>query len=441
MTNLSALAGFSSGGGGGSSSSSGGTPSIGTYVDVLTVRCGSAGHTRAPYGYTSGHIEGAAPSGLIKNRDTFAYWAQWADSSNGHTGFTVSSYKINKSTGALSQLQGGHQDVWTNTGVSAISTTYCIYDPVHGCFFSGGHNSYPGHSSHYFGYSAGQINTAGALVGGTYSASNADHHANGTYCGCLPQGQGTQYFRTGGYNGSGSKAGGRTITCSSSGISVGGWSDDGNWTSSAGRYNHIYQPDIQTTPSGQVTSIGGTSFNTGDYGQVTLRGSSSSTVNNVGNGYQAGTLWAGYNGTSYQQMANILFGSLGTNNSYTNFKDGTRDLGQHTQCSSNVKDIVGIGNNRFLHFNLDSSIKGRFCDMITFDSSHNPQHIQRFSLGDADAASVLDQPAAYTNYFVVFENNSDTYPKWIIQASSSSAGTETVKSYQITADLSTYNPS
>jgi hypothetical protein len=441
MTNLSTLAGFSSGGGGGggSSSSSGGIPTLATAVDSITVRCGSSGHNRSTLSYTSGHIAGAAPSGLIKNRDTFAHWAQWTDS--GTSGFTVSSYKINKTTGALSQLQGGHQDVWVNNSGGARSTTYCIYDPVHGCFFSGGHNSYASNSSHVFGYSAGQINTAGALVGGTSSHSNSDHHANGTYCGCLPQGQGTQYFRSGGYNAS-SRAGGRIITCSSSGISVGSWSDDGNWTSSSGRYSHIYQPDIQTTPSGQVTCIAGTSFNTGDYGYHTLRGSSASAVHNIEAGYQSGTVWAGYNGATYQQMANTLYGSPGNSsgNTFVSYKDGTQDLGSHTMPSSYVQDIVGIGNNRFLHFNMDGDLKGTHCDLITFNSSHNPQHIQRFSFGSSTAPSVLDPATGVTTYFVVFENNSDTYPKWLISATSSDAGTELVTSYEITADLSTYDP-
>lgn len=439
MTNLSTLPGFttaSSGGGGG-----GGTiPVLATLTDTASFTCGA--DTRTAYNYTSGHIAAQAPSGVIKNRDTFAYWAQWMDQTNGHSGFTISSYRVNPSTGALTQLQGGHQDVWVNTSASAMSTTYCGYDPVHGCFFSGGHNAYPGQGAHYFGYTAGQVRSDGVVYNGQYSSSNADHGSNGTFCACLPQGTGANYFRSIGYNaGSGSYAGGRTHTAQSSGITVGSRVDDGNWTSSTGYYCHIYQPDINTTPSGEVTSINGTSFNSPNYGFITLRGNSKTNLQPMAAGASTGELFAGYNGISVHVVHDNHFGTLGNpSNNYTSLKDGNRDLGSHTATHSYTQDIVGIGNNRFLFFNTNEN-EGSTVDLVDFDSNNNPRHIQRFSYGGGAAdRSVLDKVADTRHYFVVFESNTDTYPKWIVEASTATGSTTVVKTFEITADISSYNP-
>ena len=440
MTNLSTLPGFGTGSGGGGGGGGGSAePQIGTQVDSMNVRCGSPGHTRAPYGYTSGHCPAACPSGNLKNRDTFFYWAQWADQPSNQTGFTVSSYKINKSTGALSILQGGYQDVWTNSSGASISTTYIAYEPVHGNWFSGTHSAFPGYSGHQFGYTAGQIDQNGSLQNSTYSASSSDHGFNGTYCACLPQGTSTQYYQSSGY-GNGSYAGGRLITAYSSGQNIGSFSSFGSWTSSSNLYNHIYQPDQPDVSSGQVTSMNGTSFNSSNYGIKVYRDSSASQFDNINSGYQKGTCFAGYNGiTIGVSKNNTFYGTLGANsNSFSSLADGDRDLGDHSSCSSYVQDIVGIGNNRFLFFNVDG-YEGSKVDLVDFDSNNNPRHIQRFRLGSTED-SVLDASGSYCAFFVVFENNTDQYPKWIVKGSSSSSGTQIVKSYEITADLSSYNP-
>tara|TARA_B100001063_G_scaffold216937_1_gene218983 strand:- start:847 stop:2169 length:1323 start_codon:yes stop_codon:yes gene_type:complete len=440
MTNLSTLPGFGtgSGGGGGGGGGSSTEPPIGTVVDSLTVRCGSASTSRSPNGYTSGHAPAACPSGNLKARDTFFYWAQWADGPSYQTGFTVSSYRVNRSTGALSQLQGGHQDVWTNTSGAAISTTYIAYEPVHGNWFSGTHSAFPGYSSHTFGYTVGRVDQNGLLSNSNYSASNADHGFNGTYCACLPQGTSTQYYQTSGYQSS--YAGGRLITASSGNQSIGSFNQYGSWTSSSNLYNHIYQPDQPDVAAGNVTSMNGTSFNTSNYGIKVYRDSSAAQFDNITTGYQKGVCFAGYNGiTVGVSDNNSFYGTLGVNsNSFSSLADGERDLGSHSSCSSYVQDIVGIGNNRFLFFNVDN-YEGSKVDLVDFDSNNNPRHIQRFTLGSAED-SVLDASGSYCSFFVVFENNTDQYPKWIVKGQSSSNGTQIVQCYEITADLSSYNP-
>ena len=435
MTNLSTLPGFgaSSGGGGGSSTD---YPTLATLNDSMILTCGAS--TRVPYGYTSGHFAGQAPSGIIKNRETFGFWAQWRDQYNGYTGFTISSYKVDKSTGQISQLGGGHQDIWTNSSGAHLSTTYLTYDPIHGCFFSAGNNAFPGYNSHQQGYTKGQLKSDGSIGAGGYSVSGGDHGFNGTTCGALPQGTGTNYFFSAGYTGS--YAGYRVNQADATGLNLGSFTNNGTWTSSSEMFNHIYQPDVNDTPSGEVTSMTGTSFNNPSYGWNILRDNNHSTQQNIPGGSQRGTVFCGYNATSVIQQSNNYFGTLGNgSNSWTTLKDGTRDLGSHTDCNSYVQDIVGIGNNRFLFFNLSGFDKGKHVDLIDFDSSNNPRHIKRFKFGAAGEDSVLDGSDGYSNYFVVYENNNDTYPKWIVQGTTESSYASKVNVYEITADISSYN--
>ena len=434
MTNLSTLPGFgaSSGGGGGSSTAE---PVLATYHAGLELTCGA--DTRNANAAYSGVMAGQAPSGIIKNRETFAYWAQWQDSYNNYTGFTISSFKVDKSTGQPTQLQAGPQDVWTNSSGSATSTTYLIYDPIHGCFFSGGHNAYPGYSSHMFGYTKGQVKSDGSIGGGGASYTNQDHGYNGTFCGALPQGTGTNYFLSGGY--SSSYAGRRVHQADATGISVGSFSNNGSWTSSSNAFHHIYQPDVNDTGSGEVTSVHGTSFTQPNYGWDILRDNNASTIQPIETGYQRGTIYCGYGGVTVLQKSNSHFGTLGNgSNNFQSLKDSDRDLGSHTQPDSYACNVVGIGNNKFLYFNVPNEY-GRKVDLVDFDSSNNPRHIKRFTFGGAGESSVLDGSGGYLTYFVVFENNSDNYPKWLVQASHSSGNKCSVKVYEITADLSTYN--
>lgn len=433
MTNLSTLPGFgaSSGGGGGSSDE----PVLATYHASLTLTLGA--DTRRASSAYSGVMAGQAPSGIIKNRETFAYWGQWGDSYNNYTGFTMSTFKVDKSTGQPTQLQGGHQDVWTNSSGNATSTTYLIYDPIHGCFFSGGHNAYPGYSSHVFGYTKGQVKSDGSLGNASANYTNQDHGYNGTYCGALPQGTGTNYFFSGGY--SGSYAGNRVHQADATGISVGSFSTNGSWTSSSNAFHHIYQPDVNDTGSGEVTCVHGTSFNSPNYGWKILRDNSSSDIQPIDSGSGRGTLYSGYGGVTVIQKSDQYFGTLGNgSNNFQSLSDGDRDLGSHTQPDSYALNVVGIGNNRFLYFNIDGEY-GRKVDLIDFDTNNNPRHIKRFRYGDAGEESILDGGGGYSTYFVVFENNSDNYPKWIVQATHDSGRQCLVKVYEITADLSTYN--
>lgn len=441
MTNLSSIAGFSAGGGGGGSAADGGALHSGIPVATATIdRTGST--DRISMNYTSGLIPAASPNGVIKSRNVFATWAQWYDTPNTNSGFSISSFSVDRSTGAITILQSGAQEVWTNGGAgAAISTTYCAFDPVHGCFFSSGNNGYTS-GSHTFGYTAGQVATDGSLNGGQMAQSNADHCRNGTFCGGLHQGTGTNYFMTSGYDSGNSNYWSyRLHEAASTGITIGSLVAPGTWTSSGGPWNHIYQPD-QTPAAGEVVCGNGGSFNHPDYGWSLARGSSVTNINRD-NGYSEGDIYQGANGVPFVVQNDYWYGTVGNgSNSFTSLKDGDRDFGQHAMSMQNYGiRHVGIGENKYLcwrpHDDAFDGNKDR-CELIGIEANQNPKRLAHLSIGVAGDKSILDTSFNPQSYFVVFENDNDVYPKWLIEQYPSDLDTCEIKVYEITADFSTF---
>ena len=455
MTYLSTIVGFIPPGAtsGSSASSGGGDPALhnGTPVSSLTLDKTGSSNQRQGYTYTSGIIPGASPSGNIKSRNVFGSWMQWYDTTSAETGFSVSSFTVNRSTGALTATQ--ITDVWLNTAGAALSTTYCGFDPVHGCFFSGGHNAYPGYSSHVFGYTAGQLTTTGTVNGGVGQYSNTDHGQNGTFCGGLNQGTGTNYFATQGYNAAtGSMAGGRVHTATSSGITVGTWADYSNFTSSAHFGQHIPQPD-EAVATGEVFAAHATSLTSPNYGvrawvdnSGTLTGTDLLDISGAGTaGWTCSLVWQGYDSKTYYQYDKYAYYlGNGTPSWNTDINDGTRDLGTHMQgnLSDHVQNI-GVGNDKFLLFRpghatlgLDTPPK---CELIGFDVNHNPKKLTHFTLGSASDPSILDGSEPYSDFHVVYENDTDETPKWLICARRSNTRYIDVDCFEITADFSNYS--
>lgn len=432
MTNLNTLPGFSVGGGGG-----GGVSPLVTAAGAISTLTLDNGRPNAmTYTYTSGVIAGqCATAGNLKSRNVFARWMQWMDSSNNSSGFTINSFSIDRTTGALTQLMNGPQDVWVNTSGAAMSTTYCAYEPMHGCFISGGNNGMPGYSSHVMGYTAGQLNSAGLVVGGQNSYTNGDHASNGTYCTALPQGSGTQYFSNAGYY-QGGYAGGRLNEGASTGFTVGTSVVDGYWTSSSGLYDCIYQPDVNTTPTGHVSSARGTSYASPNYGRVEYRGNTATDVYAT-NGSSAGILMCGHNGTTLLGWNNF-FGTPGVSNaSFTSLKDGVRDLIPNNFMNQYGygTEIVGIGNNMFLHFG--PQVPEKKVELLKVDSNQDITQAARFNLSSGDP-SVLDPTGGVSHNFVVFETDTSPYPKWLVRAGASETDLLTVNSFELAPDFSTY---
>lgn len=440
MTNLSSIAGFSAGGGGGAGAD-GGELHSGTPVATATIdRTGS--DDRTTNNYTSGLIPGACPNGVIKSRNVFATWTQWYDSPNSNSGFSISSFSVDRSTGAITILQSGPQDVWTNGGAgAAISTTYCSWDPVHGCFFSAGNNGYTS-GSHTFGYTAGQVATDGSVNGGQMSQSNADHQRNGTYCGGLYQGTGTNYFMTSGYDAGNSNYWSyRLHTAESTGITIGSLVAGGAWTSSGGPWNHVWQPD-QSPAAGEVVCGNGGSFNHPNYGWVLARGSSVTNMNRD-TGYAEADIYQGANGVPFVVQHDYSYGTFGnSSNSFTSLADGDRDFGGHIMATYNYGiRHVGIGENKFLFFRpADDAFDGLTdrCELIGLEANNNPKRLAHLSTGVTAEKSVLDAANYPQSYFVMFENDNDVYPKWLIEQYGGNGRTCEIKVYEITADFSTF---
>lgn len=444
MTKLSECPGFSVGGGGGGGGSN---PAIGNVVGTTDISMMATASTpgRTIYSYTQGMIPGAAATaGNMKSRNVFGHWGQWMDNSaNADTGFCVDSFSVNRATGAITKITE-NTDLWFNNSGGAMSTTYCAYEPMFGNFFSGGHNAYPGTSSHTFGHTFGHLDSSGTWNLGGTAATNADHGWNGCGCTALPMGGTAGMFAVGGYassalTGSGNRSQYRVIESAASGPTVNSLVITSDWTSSWANFRAYWQPDVNTTPAGHVVSVQGTSLNgNGNYGRVEFR--DTSTIDNVsesGNAYQMGFLMCGHGGTTLMVTGTDLFGTPGVNSpSFTSLKDGVRDPGRYMQDGNfYYTEIVGIGNNKYLCFR-SNIVEG--CDLIGIDSSQNFHHLQRFSLGSTNP-SILDGPIGTSaDWFVVFENDTDDYPKWLIQNNQTPGFSNSITVREITVDFDAY---
>lgn len=433
MTNLSSLAGFSTGG------ASGSNPDFfandGALADSALVDTAVSGYSNGTGHATyMGVFPAATSTGNIKDRNIFGIWRQWTDTSQSTSGFSITSFEVNKTTGAITVLHGGAQPVWTNSSGAAMSTTNLHYDPNFGCFFSGGHNAYPGHSTHYFGYTAGQLDSTGAVQGTSNSATNADHGYNGTFCACLQQGS-TNYFMSAGY--SSSYAAYRIHQATSSGITVGNLQQPGTWTSSSSAWVAVNQPDITSPQAGETVTATGMSFNNPNYGWAFVKqGTSSAATRYLENGYQKGALYPGYNGTKTLLEQQQDYGTLDASNNFTSLADGVRDL-DYQLTDPGAMSLHGIGNNKFLYTGTGSLSKG--FDLFKLDSNNNPVHLQTFRTSSG-GASILDNPASgYTSTFLVYENSSDANPKWLVSVTHAANLTIGVRTQEITADFTQYN--
>lgn len=424
MTNLSNIAGFQA-----PTASSG--VLLGTTIDThnVTVSPGSSN----PTGSTSysGFMPAAAPTASnLRTRDTFAHWAQWRSPNSSASGFTMCSFQVNRSNGQISAVSN-NQNVWYNSSGSAMSTTYLIYDPTHGNFFSGGHNAYPGYSSHVFGYTYGRLAPNGSVSGGG-SYSNADHGFNGTYCGCLPSANGgNNYFITGGYNGSGgSYAGGRVITCSASGPSVGGFSNHGSWTSSSSGCHHVWQPDHQGYSNGEAISIIATSYNNPYYGYKYIPQGSTSQV----------TLSTYYPSTYNAEVLGANVGHTVVHNTNSDFfyinNQSAYDLANgYPDFSSQYSKgkTVGVGDDCFLYLGDFNDGHGVFFKMDT--ATRQPIKVQRVPLVDNGEKAFLPSTGSNVQYFVVYAQDTDTHPKYLVTCRKNTGLSFTVTTQEILVDF------
>ena len=168
------------------------------------------------------------------------------------TRLRVYPFTVNRSTGAISW--GSAQNVWYNSSSNGYSTTFFNDVAGTGSVFAGGHNKYPGYTSHQFGYSYFHVTESGS-VSGSYSYTNADHGYNGGYS-HLPASENSGYMISAGYNANASsRAYYRTTSVNGSSISIGGLSSLGSDTSTSYGVSMIPQPGVYQSGNQVVGAI------------------------------------------------------------------------------------------------------------------------------------------------------------------------------------------
>lgn len=171
---------------------------------------------------------------------------------NSVTRYMVYPFTVDRTTGAITKHS--ENQVWYNGSYGSYSTTYHHTVDGTGAVFSGGHNPYPGYSSHKFGYTRYVVDSNGSVHGGTYSYSNADHGYNGAYT-ALPTSENSGKMISGGYSANNSsRAHNRIHTVSGTSISSSGINMFGSDTSTTYGINMVASPGVYQSGN-QVVSL------------------------------------------------------------------------------------------------------------------------------------------------------------------------------------------
>jgi hypothetical protein len=443
MTNLSSLAGFSAGGSGDSSLpqlfTNNGAPVATQQIDW--------GDTAQRYVYHKSVIPAQCPSANLKARDTFGVISQYftGDNTNGTTGSDCWSFSVNRSTGAITMYSAGKQNLWTNSGYGGVSTTYWIYEPIHGRYWSAGNNIYPGTTTNTMGATYGQIDTTGAATS-TFTNTGGDHGFNGTFCATLPQSGQTQTFLSTGYTGN--FAGFRIHEVDASNHTIGNWVANGSYSSAHSQFHCVYQPD-QTVTTGEPNSITGTTFGSQDYGINVLRYQTQTYNDNgtTGDGFDSsfGALYQGHSSTGKSVwLQNERAGTLDSSNSPTSLIDGEPDLNQNMHGRSNYNQhTIGVGNNRYLdfHWQMSDSTMTHIgaAELWEFTSTNQPNPITQFSLGGIK--SITNVSNYNSHFFPIYETDTSTSPKFIVAIDLTATGRyNLIRVYELNVDVTTYTP-
>ena len=243
------LAGSGGGGGGGG----GGTGTFGTiHAKATVLGTDDDNNYSANESYSS---MGRQFGGLKGNQFYFAWMQEYSSAGNG-TRQRIKCFTVNRSTGAVSAISGGN--AWLNNSARAISTTSYYTIEGTGSSTSGGHNGYPGHSGHVFGYDQWQVYNNSLTGSGHYSDDS--HQTNGTYNGlCSNSDSAGRNFIVGYYGGNnpwgqGSRCSYRTWYAQGSGSqpSVGGRQYPSNPHTSTCYPGHIHPQASTSTSQGNV---------------------------------------------------------------------------------------------------------------------------------------------------------------------------------------------
>lgn len=446
MTKLSECPGFSVGGGGGSSSSS-----LLTKVDTQTISL-RASNTQPYYSFHPMPAAAVNPANL-KSRNAFSSISLSWDSSVTETYVDADSWTVNRSTGAINLL--ARQNIFTNTNASSLSTLFMMYEPSHGIFSI--HGYFPHTSAATgadWGYTTGRIDSSGtvdttASMNQSAWQTQGDSAWNGTMCGCLPQGN-TNNYLVSMYAGSGNPYSYRLIEANStSGVTVNGYVAHSNPSSSTNSgVHHIFQPDqVGGYIAGDAISVGGigrTTFNEipgfflYEGGGTNVVTNTTVTLDDDSPGYlfplpDGSTVFAGtevYGG----RFSGMTGGSQPT---YTEIDTGLASA--FNQAYMNGVQVVGVGNGRFLNFSWHDDSSSNY-KIFLFDFDPTTREPRTLAIYDAPTSPLIADPfelrSTYCNFFVVYENDTDTDPKWLVETVNTATQMR-ISTYSIDIALST----
>lgn len=324
------------------------------------------------------------------------------NSSATDTRLRVYPFTVNRSTGAITW--GSAQNVWYNSSGSGYSTTFFNDVAGTGSVFSGGHNMYPGYSSHVFGYSYFHV-TEGGSVSGSYSYTNADHGYNGGFS-HLPTSETTGRMISAGYNANASsRAYYRTHSVSGSSISIGGSSSLGSDTSTSYGVSMISQPGVYQSGNQVVGAIYYRTSNSNYYLRtISANGSvadhSVSDWSSNAKGFQMANGDVIIYSNSHSPMRFTAYNSSSTMSSSKPFPGGS----MYYSFSH-----IGLGNDEFILSLSGSSVLAFGMPLLkaTLDATYG---FTVTGVAEIPALTSVGMESSYTGMYPLYANESDSQP-------------------------------
>jgi hypothetical protein len=322
------------------------------------------------------------------------------------TRLRVYPFTVNRSTGAISW--GSAQNVWYNSSGSGTSTTFFNDVAGTGSVFAGGHNQYPGYSSHKFGYSYFHVTESGS-VSGSYSYTNADHGYNGGFS-HLPTSETTGRMISAGYNANASsRAHYRTHSVSGSSISIGGLSSLGSDTSTSYGVSMICQPGVYQSGNQVVGMIYYRTSGSSYY--VRTISANGNTSNHSVSGWSSNAkAFQMANGdvilysTAHSPMRFTSYSSSSTMSSAKPFPGGTMYYSFSHMGLGNDEFILSIDNSSVIDF-------GKPLLKATLDATTG---FNVTGVAEIPALTSVGMESSYTGMYPLYANESDSQPDKIL---------------------------
>lgn len=328
------------------------------------------------------------------------------NSSATNTRLRVYPFTVNRSTGAITW--GSAQNVWYNSSGSGYSTTFFNDVAGTGSVFAGGHNVYPGYTSHMFGYSYFHVTESGS-VSGSYSYTNADHGYNGGFT-HLPTSETTGRMISAGYNANASsRAYYRTHSVSGSSISIGGLSNLSSDTSTSYGVSMIPQPGVYQSGNQVVGAIYYRTSST-NYYLRTISANGSVADHSVSNwtsnakGFQMANGDVIIYSSSHSPMRFTAYNSSSTMSSANPFPGGSMYYSFQHMGLGNDEFILSIGGSSVIEF-------GKPLLKATLDATYG---FTVTGVAEIPALTSVGMESSYTGMYPLYANESDSQPDKIL---------------------------